>query len=37
MKGDYSGNYVINNLQDYNIKNVAEQFLTLYMEKMNNK
>ena len=37
MKGDYSNSYKINNLEDYNIKNVAEQFLKLYIEKINNR
>ncbi len=36
MKGDYSNSYKINNLEDYNIKNVAQQFLKLYIEKINN-
>lgn len=29
MKGDYSGQYVVENVEQYNIKNVAQQFLDL--------
>lgn len=36
MTGDYSRKVNINNLEDYNIKNVSNQFLNLYFEKIHN-
>ena len=34
MQGDYSHAHVVNNLEDYNIINVASKFVELYNEKM---
>ncbi len=30
MNGDYSGQYIVNNIEQYNIEKVAQQFLDLY-------
>lgn len=35
MKGDYTGQYLVENIEQYNIINVAQQFLDLYYETMN--
>ena len=37
LKGDYTSQYIVENVDQYSIVNVAQQFLDLYYEAMNNR